>query len=182
MNLTKTAGVLLAVLLVATAGVAALPGNAPADSQAGQADDTYDDSNASDAPADAGPGMNDSETGENASNADDRQGPPTDMPAQVPDHVSQIHELVHQYLDGDIDNLGAQISDLMGGGEAAEEGEDADEAEEDDSDDSEMDEEDSDEADEDSEDDADNEEMDDEADEDSEEGDEMSDDATATPA
>ena len=176
MNLTKTAGVLLAVLLVATAGVAALPGNAPADSQAGQADDTYDDADASDAPADSGPEMNDSEMGENASNVDDRQGPPTDMPAQVPDHVSQIHELIHQYLDGDIDNLGAQISDLMGdSAEESEEGEAADEAEEDDSDDSEMDEEDSDDAEE-------SDTEDEEMDEDSEEGDEMSDDATATPA
>lgn len=173
MKLTKTAGVLLAVLLVATAGVAAMPGNAPADSQAGQADDNYDDgANASNAPADAGPEMNDSETDEaNAENADDRRGPPTDMPAQVPDHVSQIHDLVNQYLDGDIDNLGEHISDLMGGEDAAdEESEDAEDSDE-------M--EDTEDSDEDG---ADDEEMDDDADDDSEEDDEMDDDATATPA
>jgi hypothetical protein len=188
MKLTKTAGVLLAVLLVATAGVAALPGNAPADSQAGQADDNYDDgANASDAPADAGPEMNDSETdeenAENAENADDRRGPPTDMPAQVPDHVSQIHELIHQYLDGDIDNLGERISDVMGSEDAADEqaDEDAEDSEEmeEDADDEEMDE-DADDVDEDDADDE--EEMDDDADDDSEEDDEMDDDATATPA
>ncbi len=48
MRLTKIASVLLAVLLVATAGAAAMPGNAPTDSQAGQAqDDTDDAANAS---------------------------------------------------------------------------------------------------------------------------------------
>lgn len=144
MKLTKTAGVLVAVLLVATAGAAALPGNASTDSQAGQADDKYDDdANASNAPTNAGPEMNDSEGDENASNAEDRRGPSTDMPAQAPDRVSQIHELIHQYLDGEVDNLGAQISGLIGGegdGEDAEDDEDADEASKEDSDESEMDE------------------------------------------
>jgi hypothetical protein len=180
MKLTKTAGVLLAVLLVATAGAAALPGNAPADSQAGQADDKTDADTG--APADAGPEMNNSDAdSENATDADDRRGPPTDMPAQVPDHVSQIHDLVHQYLDGDIDNLGEHISDLMGGEDAEEADEDAEDSESDEAEEDEMDDKEADDAD-----DADGEEMDDEADEDeqddSEEDDEMDDETTATPA
>ena len=141
MNLTKTAGVLLAVLLVATAGVTALPGNAPADSEAEQYDDG---ANAGNTPADAGPQMHDSEmSDENASNAEDRRGPPTDMPEQVPDHVSQIHDLIHQFLDGDIDTLGEQISELMGENADGQETDDADEddSEDADEDDSEQDEE-----------------------------------------
>ncbi|WP_340102117.1 hypothetical protein [Salinibaculum salinum] len=144
MKLTKTVGVLFAVLLVATAGAAALPGNAPTDSQAGQADNQTDaaDEEANES-ADAGPGMSnsansaaDDRAGENS---DDRRGPPTDMPEQAPDFVSQIHELVHQHLDGDLDNLGEQVSDLVGADdeEADEEQDDADSEESDDADDSE---------------------------------------------
>jgi hypothetical protein len=61
MTLTKIAGVVLAVLLVTTGMAAALPGNAPADSQAGQAEDKYDDA-AEDAPdEEADDGLNQSE-------------------------------------------------------------------------------------------------------------------------
>ncbi|AGN01869.1 hypothetical protein L593_09620 [Salinarchaeum sp. Harcht-Bsk1] len=52
------------------------------------------------APADAGP--------------DGEQGPPTDMPEQVPDHVVQIHQTINDFLTGEVDDLGAAISDIVG--------------------------------------------------------------------
>lgn len=112
MKLTKIAGVTLALLLVASGAAAAMPGNAPADSQAGQAQDNYDGNadEAEDARADDSTESADrSEMSEQAS-AEERRGPPTDMPAQAPDFVSEIHQLVNQKLEGSIDNLGEQIS------------------------------------------------------------------------
>ena len=41
------------------------------------------------------------------------RGPRTDLPAQVPDFVSQIHEIVGQHLDGALDgSLGDHVSGL----------------------------------------------------------------------
>ncbi|WP_276273442.1 hypothetical protein [Haloarcula litorea] len=119
MKLTKIAGVLLAVLVV-TGSAAALPGaaethandnadDAQADDYANEnateaanesEDDTADDSAATQGPpADAGP--------------DGERGPPTDLPAQVPDFVSEIHSLVDTHIAGDLDGtLGEQISDV----------------------------------------------------------------------
>lgn len=105
MNLTKLAGVLLAVFVVATGAAAALPGDAPTDSQAGQADDH--------APEQA---HNATEMNETAD--DERRGPPADMPDAAPDFVSQIHDLIQQKIDGTISNLGQQISELTPGGDA----------------------------------------------------------------
>jgi hypothetical protein len=50
------------------------------------------------------------------------RGPPVDLPAQVPDHVSQVHDLVRSFLSGDDDggNLGDVVGDLLGGGANAE--------------------------------------------------------------
>ena len=128
MKFTKVASVLMAVLLVATAGAAAMPGNAPDKAQAGQADGNYE--NGSDAeqaanetamdddnemkPDHAGNG---SDAG--AAAADDKRGPPTDMPEQVPDFVTEVHELINQKLDGTLEDLGDALS-------AATPGEDAD--------------------------------------------------------
>ncbi len=53
--------------------------------------------------------------GENASNAAAAQGPGHDLPATVPDHVSQIHDTIAQYLAGDIENLGHALGDLLSG-------------------------------------------------------------------
>lgn len=127
MKLTKIAGALLAVLLI-TGSAAALPGAAPA-----QAEDNADDAQADDyanetaQDADEDDEMNES-AGPDAAEAADRQGPPedvgpdgergppTDMPAPVPDFVSDIHQLVNQKLMGDLDgNLGEQISDVTPG-------------------------------------------------------------------
>lgn len=61
-------------------------------------------------------------------------GPPEDMPEQVPSFVSDIHSTINEFLSGDIDNLGAAVSDIAseeapddagGADEAAEESEDA---------------------------------------------------------
>lgn len=52
---------------------------------------------------------------ENAEANEARQGPPTEMPANVPDHVSEIHVLIQDYLGGDLSgSLGSAISDLVG--------------------------------------------------------------------
>ena len=116
MKLPQIASVLLAVVLVATAGAAAMPGNAPVDAQTGQADENYNDSadeGAIDANAsDAQDAQNDSEAQNNsdASAPDDRRGPPTDMPEQAPDFVTEIHELINQKLDGTLEDLGEALS------------------------------------------------------------------------
>lgn len=122
------------VALVSTAGVAiAAPpdgvgsGNAP--------DDVPRDDHADDGAANADDGMNnadenasDDEAADAADEADDgaaaaqqgsadraERGPPADLPEPVPDRVSQIHDLIRQYLDGGIDDLGERISAVAGG-------------------------------------------------------------------
>jgi hypothetical protein len=144
MKFTKIASVLLAVLLVATAGAAALPGNAPDKAQAGQADGNYE--NGSDAAEAANASEDDAQETSEADNesemdneseakpdhagaaseragaaANGERGPPTDMPAQVPDFVTQIHELVNQKLDGSLDNLGEAIQGVTPDEEADDE-------------------------------------------------------------
>jgi hypothetical protein len=110
----------LAALVLSTGTAAALPGNAP--DGVGQADEHAQDEHAeetaenADDAADNASGeseeaMNESESeGERGppSMAEDArpedagsQGPPTDMPEQVPDHVTQIHETINQFLGGD---------------------------------------------------------------------------------
>ncbi|MFC7046753.1 hypothetical protein ACFQH6_16270 [Halobacteriaceae archaeon GCM10025711] len=70
---------------------------------------------------------------EHAEENEARQGPPTEMPANVPDHVSEIHVLIQNYLDGDLSgSLGSAISDLVGetpeaGNQPADAGDEADE-------------------------------------------------------
>jgi hypothetical protein len=127
MKLTKITAVALALLVVGAGAVAAFPGQA-----ADQAQDHAND-NANDAgdgmPADAGAPDdlgNASDAADNASdanaNASERRGPPTDMPEPVPDHVSQIHETINSWLDGDTEgSLGEMISDIVGGDGAADE-------------------------------------------------------------
>lgn len=90
MNAHKLLVALLAVLLVGTAGVAAAPGNAPAD--AGPAEDEGP-------PGDA--------------------GPPVDLPDPVPDFVSDIHGAIGDFIDGSIDHLGSVVSDLTPGYDGA---------------------------------------------------------------
>lgn len=95
--------VLLAALVV-TAGavgvVTAAPGGAPDDAGA-QADNAND--NAA------------NETGANASDEaaeSASQGPPIELPENVPEHVSAIHDYVRDKIDGlDVD-LGSLVSDV----------------------------------------------------------------------
>lgn len=93
----------LAALVVTAGTAAALPGNAPVDAGA----------NANDA-ADSAGGNADARDGSpaGASEQADR-GPPVDLPEQVPDHVSRIHDLIRKHLSGDLaGSLGEAISDV----------------------------------------------------------------------
>ncbi|WP_336036288.1 hypothetical protein [Halobacterium yunchengense] len=123
-----TARKLLALLVAATAlvgGVAAAGAATPAD---GQASDQTPDGPDANAPDDAG--GSDADTAENQSTSEDAdgsdenanadendeaaRGPPSELPDQVPDHVSEVHDRIGSYLDGEIDNLGHALSDLLG--------------------------------------------------------------------
>ncbi|PSQ33163.1 hypothetical protein BRD09_01765 [Halobacteriales archaeon SW_10_68_16] len=122
MKLTKLAGVLLAVLVVATGAAAALPGNAPSDAPVEQ---PTNDSDVADARADD----DDDDRGESAA---DRRGPPADMPSQVPEFVSGIHDLVNQKIDGTLSNLGEEVSSVTPGDAAEDRSENADDESSDD--------------------------------------------------
>lgn len=109
----------LAALLVTAGAVAAAPGQAPTDSAAdehaqssghGQAGGPDDAGNQS---ADAG------SQSANASNRSADAGPPTDMPAPVPNHVTQIHETINRWLSGSLTGtLGEAISSIVGGNQS----------------------------------------------------------------
>lgn len=88
----------------ATASASNPPGDA-ADERASVGDERPNVSDQHDAGA----------NGENASNAEAGQGLGHELPATVPDHVSQIHDTIAQYLDGDIENLGHALGDLLSG-------------------------------------------------------------------
>ena len=42
------------------------------------------------------------------------QGPPTDLPPQVPGRVGDIHDTIDSFLNDDIDHLGDALGDLLG--------------------------------------------------------------------
>jgi len=127
------AGLVLAALLV-TGSAAAMPGNAVTQAQEQMSEHT--NGAAGNTPVETGEQSNAStdEATEsdmrdaNGSNADrgppegvpaadkDKRGPPTEMPEQVPDFVSELHSLIEQQLDGDLTGpLGEQRSDLTPG-------------------------------------------------------------------
>ncbi|MFB6352681.1 MAG: hypothetical protein ABEJ92_01200 [Halobacteriales archaeon] len=123
MNAHKHIAIALAALLVFAGGAAALPGNAPDNPGTNTADghapddpgaDTADDANES--VMDGNARVADDPRDENAS-----EKPPTEMPGPVPDHVSEIHQLIREELAGTLgnDSLGDAISGLVGGGEDA---------------------------------------------------------------
>lgn len=62
-------------------------------------------------PASARNAMSQQDAGDERPNA---AGPPDGLPAQVPDHVAQIHETIESFLDGTVEHLGAQLSELLG--------------------------------------------------------------------
>lgn len=47
-----------------------------------------------------------------AADEEERRGPPADLPEQVPDHVGEIHQRIVSFLDGELDSLGAAVSDV----------------------------------------------------------------------
>lgn len=123
MNLTKIAGVVLAVVLVAGGTAAALPNDAPTtnapDTPAQAENVTEAPDNETDADAnetERGPhAMNESERGPPADRGPDtaERGPPTDMPEQVPDFVTEIHETINTFLSGELDgDLGSAIAEI----------------------------------------------------------------------
>lgn len=105
MKLSAIVAVAAAVLLVTAGAAMAAPGNAPADPVA---------DGSGDGPGDAGPA---DDAAENASAAgaaasgDGVRGPPLDLPEPVPDRVAQIHDLIRQFISGDLaGSLGEAIS------------------------------------------------------------------------
>jgi len=123
MTLTKIVAIALAVLTVTAGAAAAMPGNAPEHARTNDnAEQTDEHSQAGD-PASGnesedavhGDGMAEQQRTTNQ----ERQGPPVDLPSPVPDHVRQIHDLIRQVLNDELDgSLGKAISDMMGGGQA----------------------------------------------------------------
>ncbi|QLH82543.1 hypothetical protein [Halosimplex pelagicum] len=126
----KIVAVFASVLLVATGAAMAMPGNAPDHAQDGnaQADDHSQsgdraeddadefDSNATESDSDArrGPPADVPAAG-GADDANGSQGPPVEMPEQVPDFVSGVHETIGNVAGGAVDgarSLGEKISAL----------------------------------------------------------------------
>lgn len=44
----------------------------------------------------------------------DTDGPPSDLPDAVPDHVGEIHRTIEQFLDGEDGSLGDALGDRLG--------------------------------------------------------------------
>jgi len=135
----KLAAVAVALLLFATGAAMAMPGDAPDhaqadnhsqaeenapedpaddadDSDGDEADEADADGNESDAAADErrGPPADVPMVGGDAGDANGSQGPPAELPGPVPDFVSDIHSAIHDHLDGSMEsgNLGDVISGL----------------------------------------------------------------------
>lgn len=113
MKLHEIGAIAIVVLLITAGAAAAAPGNAPDDAGEGtvppfagnDVDDRAQNDTDAKAPADEARENGMEERHEPA------QGPPTALPEQVPDHVSQIHDLIRQFIDGSRDgNLGDAIS------------------------------------------------------------------------
>ncbi|PSQ19698.1 hypothetical protein BRD04_09770 [Halobacteriales archaeon QS_9_67_17] len=113
MSLKRYAAMLLAALVVtagAAGAVAAAPGSGNAPDDAGPNENANDA--ATDAADDGDGDASDASDANDASAADERRGPPTDMPEQVPDHVGEIHDLINQFIDGSVSDLGSAVSDV----------------------------------------------------------------------
>lgn len=100
MNASKLVAVTMATLLLIGAG-AAVGAAAPADQV-----------NSTDTPTDADNATEDSDD-------DASVGPSDGMPEQAPDHVSQIHDRIESFLNGEIEDLGASLSELLANDDAA---------------------------------------------------------------
>lgn len=118
MNLKLIAAGFLALAVVATGAAAALPGNAPVDAPM---DDKTDVETADEAGEQHAAGDRKRHTVQShAQRADGaaagQQGPPVDLPGQVPDFVGEVHDLIRQHVDG---ILGHQVSDVTPDDETA---------------------------------------------------------------
>lgn len=126
MNRTTLIAVACA-LLVVTTGIAAAVGNAPAPTNA--------DDNANERHDNADERHDRSGNGTAAANdeADERNGggPNVELPDQVPDHVSAIHDQISSFLDGDLEGpLGDAVSEVTPGDDEPDESNDGDESDE----------------------------------------------------
>jgi hypothetical protein len=135
MNLTKIAGVVLAVVLVAGGTAAALPNDAPTTNAPDTPAQVENVTEAPDDETDAD--ANETERGPPADRGPDtaERGPPTDMPEQVPDFVTEIHETINTFLSGELDgDLGSALAEITpDDGEQSADETDGDMTEEDDS-------------------------------------------------
>ena len=95
------------VSMLLIGGVAALGAAAPADQANHNATDAEEN-----VPDDAGDAADD--RADNAS-----VGPSDGLPSQVPDHVGEVHDRIESFLSGSVDTLGESLSELLGGGEPA---------------------------------------------------------------
>ena len=59
----------------------------------------------------AAPGTAPTEAGQS-----DDAGPPSSLPDQVPDFVSDLHETIGDFLSGSVDNLGEAVRSITPGG------------------------------------------------------------------
>ncbi|RQG98585.1 hypothetical protein [Natrarchaeobius oligotrophus] len=100
------------VALLMIGGVAALGAASPTDQANDNASNTHHE-NESD--IDGGTADAAEDRAENA----DGVGPHDGLPAQVPDHVSELHDRIGSFLDGSVDSLGQTLSDLLGGGDSS---------------------------------------------------------------
>ena len=143
MKLEKIAALALAALLVTAGAAAAMPGNAPDGSGADEheqasdhrpddadharedngtdvgervgalAANESDDDNATERDAEHAANARRNIDAASSQRAEDVRGLPVDMPEQVPDHVTAIHQLIVDFLSGDLDGeLGASVSDV----------------------------------------------------------------------
>ena len=125
MNANSALTVVLAVTVL-VGGVAAAGAATPG----GQAADTPDEANNSSAAdrgnAANGPPASDVRAAGNGSEAGNASavepagdaGPPNEMPTPVPDRVGAVHQKIDAFLDGDLDDLGAELSGLLSPDEA----------------------------------------------------------------
>lgn len=92
------------VALFMIGGMAAIGAASPA----GQASDNASDAHHENASTDGG-----ATDAADRAGSPDNVGPADGLPAQVPDHVSELHDRIESFLNGSIDHLGQTLSDLL---------------------------------------------------------------------
>ncbi|MFB6104646.1 MAG: hypothetical protein ABEJ57_06125 [Halobacteriaceae archaeon] len=102
MNALKIAAIGMAVLIVSVGAVAAAPGNAPSGTPADDQADSQTNTTAS---------------GDHGATVGER-GPPSSLPAPVPDFVGEIHDAIGGFIDGTVEALGEMVSGFAGGDHA----------------------------------------------------------------